>query len=171
MIDPAGVTQRGAERSAPRSRSGPSASDSHGIARADARLVATRTAEAAVVTFHGNPPDAGREVQRRTAIAERGALDLLSSRSCGTVERGAQVDDGIGMTAREIRRVSAELSAQRRCAAASPVPCLTSAGGDRDTAHEGFVLAGVLACASVGSRQGPRVAVERVARALEGGIQ
>lgn len=121
--------------------------------------------------LHGNPPDAGLEVQPRTAIAQRGALDLPTSRPRRAVERRVQVHDGIARTASGIGRISAELSAQRGCAATRPVTCLTSARGDRETAHEGFVIAGVLACASVGSRQRPGVAVERVSRALEGGIQ
>ena len=171
MIDPAGITQRGAERSAPRSRSGPSASDSYGIARPEARLVATHATEEAVGKLHGNPPHARREVEPRTAIAKRDALDLPSSRPRRAVECGAQGYDAIDRTARGIRRMSAELSAQRGRAATRAVACLTSAHGDRDAAHEDFVVADVLACASVGLRQCPGVSVEHFACTLEVDIQ
>ena len=171
MTDPAGITQRGAERSAPRSRSGPSSPDSHGIARPWTRFVATRATEDTARVFHGDPPDAGLEIKRRAPIANGSALDLLPSRQRGAVQRRAPTRGRVGVTASGIGCVSTELISQRGGAAALAVARLTSASGDRDPAHESIVVAGVPRCSSVAPGQRPGVAVEGISRALKLGIQ
>jgi hypothetical protein len=171
MIDPAGITQRGAERSAPRSRSGPSGTDSHGIAPAAAHLVTTCATEKAAVVLHGDPPHAGHKVERRLTIAKHDTLDLLSSRSRCAVERGLQWKDRMGVAARRVGRMSTELCAQRGRASSRAIACLTSARGARDTAHEGVVVAGVRRCPPVGTGELSGVPVERVTLDLERAIQ
>ena len=121
--------------------------------------------------LHGDPPLPGLELECRLAITEYDALDVLSLRTRCAVESAAQASGRIDLTPRRVRRMSAELRAQRGRASARPVTCLTSARGNCDTTHECVVVTGVRRRTSVPVRQSLRLAVERVTLALEGAIQ
>ena len=172
MIDPAGIMeQRGAERSAPRSRSRPSTSDANRVARSRPRLMTSDAAKAAVVTLHREPPDAGLDLDRRTAVAQRGAHDRLAAGARGAVEGRTQTDRGVGMAIGGIGGIHAKLSAERGRSAARTVTCLTSPGRDADTHHVLVEAAPVLLGPAIRTRERPSLAVERVARAPKCGIE
>ena len=171
MTDPAGITQRGAERSAPRSRWGASPSDAHGIARTGAHLVTSHAGEQPVGLLHREPPNARLHVESRSTIAKRDADNRSSARVRGTVERDAEVVRGVVVAPRGVRRIRAELSPEGCRTASRAIACLTSASGDRDPRHVRVEPPRVVVGSSVGACQRAGVAVEGVARSLKGGVE
>ena len=172
MIDPAGIMeQRGAERSAPRSRSRALPSDAHRVVRSRPHLMAFDAAETAVLTLHREPPDARLHVDRRASVSQRRAHDRLAPRAGGAVERRTQLDGGVGVAIGGMWDMRAELSAERRRSAARAVTCLTSPGRDTDTGHVLIEASPVLLSPTISARQRPSLAVERVARTPKCGIE
>ena len=171
MTDPAGITQRGAERSAPRFRWAPSASDPYRVACASTCLVAAGAAQKPAIVLHSDPPDSGREVERRAAIVERRTLHVLPARSRRTVERSMKAGWRLGMTASEVGRMAAELGSQRRRAPTCSVARLTSARGGCHASQERVVVASVARRAPIHTGKSRRFAIQDVALALEGDVQ
>ncbi len=171
MIDPAGITQRGAEQSAPRSRSGLSTLESDGVARPGPHLVALHACEQSLVAFERQPPGARWKVERRVGLAELGAHDGFAAGACGAVEGGAKARSGVGVPLCGVGGVGAQLRAERGGAAARPVPRLTSAPRDSHPRHVGIVSAGVFHRATISASENTRLAVERIAHALKCGVQ
>lgn len=171
MKDPAGITRRGAEQSAPRSRSGRSAANSKRVSRSWAHLVATHATEEAAFSLHGNPPDARPEVELRPAIAEDRALDLLSPSACCAIESGTQPPDRAGSRPSRLGCLITQLGAQGRSTPTGAIARPTSASGEGNATHEGVVLSRVDRRPSVGRCQSPGIPVEYVTLVLERTIQ
>ena len=167
MIDPAGIKRRGAERSAPRSRSGPSAPKSQRIVRATPGLVPARAPGHASVVFGEDPPHPRLEVERGVAVTKRGTPQRLAARSGGTVEHRVPSPERTGSGARPIGRVRTELGPERRDAPPGAIACLTSARGSSDAGREPIVLTSILGRAPVGARQAACISVERGTLTLE----
>lgn len=171
MIDLAGITQRGAERSAPRSRSGGSAANSKRVSRSWAHLVATHATEEAPFSLHRNPPDARPEVELRLAIAEDRALDLLSPSACCAIESGTQPPDRAGSRPSRLGCLIAQLGAQGGSTPTGAIARATSARGERNATHERVVLSRVGRRPSVRRCQSAGIPVEHVTLVLERTIQ
>ena len=171
MIDPAGIRRRGAERSAPRSRSGPSAAESQRVARSAPSLVPARAPRHAPIVLREDPPHARLEIERGVVVTQRDALHLLPARSGGAVERAVPATQRIGGVARRIRRVRAKLGPERRDTSAGAVACLTSARRGGDAGHEPVVVVSVLGRAPVGAGEAAGIAVERGALALKHNVE
>ena len=171
MIDPAGIRRRGAERSAPRSRLGSSASKPQRVMRAAPGFVPARAPRHARIVFHEDPPDARLERERGVVSTKRGALHLLPARSGDAVEHGVPATQRIGGEARLSVRARAKLGSNRGDAPAGTIARLTSARRDRDAGHEPVVVAGVSGRAPVGTGQTPCIVVERETLALKHDVE
>ena len=121
--------------------------------------------------LESEPPHSRVELERCATIANVGAEDASSLRSRGAVKQRSQVGEDLAISVRVSTTVLLELGAQRRRATPHTIACLTSARGDRYSAHVHIVVASIFARTSVALRQPPRVASELVARALERRVQ
>lgn len=171
MTDPAGITQRGAEQSAPRSRSGMSGFDSHGVSRFRTQIVSSHTSEQAVLGLHCQPPGAGRQLERRLAVPKGSTHDLPATGARGAVEDRTKALARLGGSLSGIGRVGAQLGAKRGDAATGAVACLTSAGRDGDARDVRIVPFPVLGAAAITAGEGSRLPIERVACALKCGVE
>jgi hypothetical protein len=171
MTDPAGITQRGAEQSAPRSRSGLSASDSQGVSRFRTQIVSSHPSEQTVLALYRQPPGAGRQLERRLAVAKGSAQDLPPIGAPSAVEGRSEARARLGVSLRRIGRVGAQLRAKRGDAPAGAVACLTSAGRDGDARHVRIVPFPVLRAAAIAAGEAPRLPIERVACSLKCGVE
>ena len=171
MIDPAGITQRGAEQSAPRSRSGLSTVESHGVSRLRQHLVASHAREQSPLAFERQPPGAWWQVERRMGLAELRAHNGFTAGACGAVERLAKTRSGVGVPPCGVGGIGAQLRAESGGATARPVARLTSARRDSHPRHVGVVSPGVFRRATIASREALRVAVERIASAPKCGVE
>ncbi len=171
MTDPAGITRRGAEQSAPRSRSGLSAADSHGVARSRAHVVSSHAREEAVLALHRQPPDSRRQLERRFAFAERRTHDLFATGARRAVERRTKARTRLGASLRGIGRIGTELCSQRSGATPGAVARLTSSRRDGEARHVRVVALAVLKGAAIASREASRFPVERVTCPLKCQVQ
>ena len=128
-------------------------------------------AQKAVVALQREPPDAGLDFDRRTAVSQRRAHDRPAAGACGAVERGTQTDGGAGMSFGGIGGIHAKLSAERSGPATRTVACLTSSGRDTDTDHVRVEASPILRRPAIRVGQRPSLAVEGVARAPKCGIE
>lgn len=114
--------------------------------------------------LHGNPPGAASQLQCRPSIAQWSATNfpILSAR---------RAVEGLVESRRLRLEVLSESGTQGGGAPARTIACLTSAQGVGDAIHVAFVAARVFGGPPITSRQRFRLAVQRVARMLEDGIQ
>ena len=124
-------------------------------------------AQPAVVAFHGQPPDTGRDGKPRLPIAKRFPDDGPAIRSRSAVERGPKPRRRIRSSSGPVGRIPAELSVKRSGPAPRAIECLTSAPGDRDAGHERVEAPRVLGRAPIGADHLLRLAVERIAPGAE----
>ena len=171
MTDLAGITQRGAEQSAPRSRCGLSAPEVHGVTRLRAHVVPTYGDQPSVLALDGEPPGAWRQLERGQIGPELGAHDRFAARASSAVERRAEARRRVGVPRPGIGRIGPQLCAQGSCAATSAVACLTSARGGRHARHVRVVPLAVLGRATIPAGEAAGFAVERVARAAKCGVE
>ncbi len=171
MTDPAGITQRGAEQSAPRSRSGLSGADLHRVSRSRAHLVSSHAREQSFASLDRQPPDARRQLERRLAIAKRAANDLLSGGARCAVEGGAKARARVGSSLRRVGRVGAQLRAERGGVAPSAIARLTSTGCHSDARHVRVVSLPVLHAAAIAAGEASRLPVKRVACLLKSRVE
>jgi hypothetical protein len=161
MTDPAGITQRGAEQSAPRSRSGLSAAQSYRVAGLRARIVPKYVTQSPVFTFYGKPPGARRELEGGQVVAKLGTYDRPATRARSAIECSAEGSRWIGSTLPRIRRsLGAQLSAHHGRAATSTVACLTSASSRSDACHVGVVSLAVFRGPTVSAGEASCLTVE-----------
>jgi hypothetical protein len=171
MTDPPRIAERGAEQFAPRSRWGPSASESYRVTSAGAGLIAAHSAKQPTVVLDSEPPDAWLEIDGCATIANLRSADASSLRSRGAVEHQSQSRDHSGIAARPIACTIPELTAQCHGATPHTVPRLTSSRGDHEPTHVRVVLTSILAGTPVASRQPCGITVQLGTRALEGEVQ
>ncbi len=171
MTDPAGITQRGAEQSAPRSRWGLSAAESHGVSRLGTYVMSSHVAEQPVFALYGQPPRARRQLECRATVAKLGPHNGFAAGARRAVEAGAKRPSWLGVPPREIGSIRAQLRAQRCRAAPSTVACLTSTGRCSDPRHMGIVSLGVFDGATITASEASRLAVEGIACAPKCGVQ
>ena len=171
MTDPAGITQRGAEQSAPRSRCGLSAPEVHGVSRLRAHVVATDGDQPSVLAFDGEPPGAWRQLERGQIGPKLGAYNRFAARASSAVERRAEARRRLGIPRPRIGRIGAQLCTQRSSAATSTVACLTSASSGSNARHVGVVPLAVLGRATIPAGEASGLPVERIARAGKCGVE
>ncbi len=160
MTDPAGIAERGAERSAPRSRSGPSAADVNGVARSGANLVSSDVAEETVIGLDREPPDSRRQLERCLTVANRFPHDPRAIGAGRAVERGSEALSWIGVPPCEIWRIRAKLRAKGGGTTTGAIASLTSASRDGDARHVRVVTLSVLDRVSVASHEAPSLPVQ-----------
>lgn len=171
MTDPAGITQRGAEQSAPRSRSGLSSSESHGVSRFHTQMVPSHTSEQTVLALHRQPPGTGRQLERRLAVAKGSTHDPPATGARRAVETRTKARARVGVSRRRVGGVGAQVRAKRDNAAAGPVARLTSAGGDGDARDVRVVPLPVLSAVAIAAGEVSRLPIERVACSLKCGVE
>ena len=174
MTDSAWITS-GAERSAPPSHSGASTPDVHRVANAGANLVAAYGAQLATLILDGNPPHTRLELQRRDLPrgrprAQRCTSHLRTMLACSAVEGDAKTLRALGR-ASDRRHAATEARTKNGRATTQSVACLTSARRHRDTLHEAVELSSVRRTPTIGRGHGSRIAVERGALFLKGGVE
>ena len=131
-----------------------------GVAGSGTNLMPTDVAKKSLVRFDREPPNPRRQLERRVTIAHRLSHDCLSAGSSRAVQCRAKSLPRISVALREIRRVSAELSAKGGGTTASPIACLTSTRCAGHARHVGVVLPSVVDGAAVATDEATGLPVQ-----------
>ena len=133
--------------------------------------MSAHTNEQTVLALHRQPPDTGRQLERRLAVAKGTTQDPAATGARSAVEGRTKARARLGVSRREVGRVGTQLRAKRDNAAARPVACHTSAGRDGDARDVRVVPFSVLSAAAIAAGEASRLPIERVACSLKCGAE